>query len=330
MFPSAILSNAEIPVLSSRLVASPSVRHLCHPLCHWNRMRQDSGVLSLHNNYYHRNEDWIWNPKPVTMGRNPWRLQRSSVNRLNSSSPGQNGHHFTEDIFNGIFMNEHVWISHTIWLKFVLKGPTHNNTALVRIMAGRRSGESHYLNQYCPDSLTHIDGTRGDELNQVSIRGVIDGVNVNSFYIDRTHVCVNKMGQYRFRHQFVVKSDTNRKLDNADLSLIRLWTNTYKWQLWSVIGHYFPWWRHEIWTISHHLPFVRGIHRSPMDSLHKKQWCVAYMATLMSAWNKLLDNQLSCRWFETQWRQCNYYIDVTLMGVMVSQTTDRSNVCSTA
>ena len=50
---------------------------------------------------------------------------------LNSSSPGQNGRHFADDIFKCIFMNENVRISIQISLKFVPKGPIDNNPALV-------------------------------------------------------------------------------------------------------------------------------------------------------------------------------------------------------
>ena len=31
-------------------------------------------------------------------------------------------------------------------------------------------------------------------------------------------------------------------------------------------------------------PFVRGIHRSPVNSLHKGQWCGAFMFSLICAW----------------------------------------------
>ena len=47
----------------------------------------------------------------------------------------KNGWHFADDIFECIFSNENVWILNTIWLKFVLKSPIDNNTALVQIMA---------------------------------------------------------------------------------------------------------------------------------------------------------------------------------------------------
>ena len=45
--------------------------------------------------------------------------------------PGQNGRHFADAIFKCIFMNENVWISFTISLKFVSKVPIDNKPALV-------------------------------------------------------------------------------------------------------------------------------------------------------------------------------------------------------
>ena len=44
------------------------------------------------------------------------------------------------DIFKSIF-NESVWISITISLKFILKGPIDYKSALVQVMAWRRTGE---------------------------------------------------------------------------------------------------------------------------------------------------------------------------------------------
>ena len=48
-----------------------------------------------------------------------------------SSSPGQNGRHFTNDIFRYIFVNEKCHILIKIPLKFVSKGPIDDNPALV-------------------------------------------------------------------------------------------------------------------------------------------------------------------------------------------------------
>ena len=52
-----------------------------------------------------------------------------------SSPPGQNGHHFANNIFKCIFVNEKVCILIKISLNFVPKGPIDNNPALVYTMA---------------------------------------------------------------------------------------------------------------------------------------------------------------------------------------------------
>ena len=48
------------------------------------------------------------------------------VQRTKSSPPEQNGHHFADDIFKCIFMNEKFCISIRISLKFVPEGPIDN------------------------------------------------------------------------------------------------------------------------------------------------------------------------------------------------------------
>ena len=44
------------------------------------------------------------------------------------------------------------------------------------------------------------------------------------------------------------------------------------------------WWRHQMETFSALLAFVRGIHRSPMNSPRKGQWRGALMCSLICAW----------------------------------------------
>ena len=53
----------------------------------------------------------------------------------------QNGRNFSDDIFKYNFLNENVWISIEISLKFVPKSPNNNTPALVQTMAWRRSGD---------------------------------------------------------------------------------------------------------------------------------------------------------------------------------------------
>ena len=61
--------------------------------------------------------------------------------KLNTLRPRQNGHHFAEDTFNRIFVNENVTILIEFSLKFAPKGPINNIPALVQIMAWRRPGD---------------------------------------------------------------------------------------------------------------------------------------------------------------------------------------------
>ena len=60
---------------------------------------------------------------------------------FNSSLPGQNGRHFADGTFKRIFMNEKLFMSIRLSLKFVPKGPIDNKAALVQAMAWRRTGD---------------------------------------------------------------------------------------------------------------------------------------------------------------------------------------------
>ena len=62
-------------------------------------------------------------------------------NNFNTLKPRQNNRHFPDDIFRCIFLNENVWISIKISLKFVPKGPINYFPALVQIMAWCRPGD---------------------------------------------------------------------------------------------------------------------------------------------------------------------------------------------
>ena len=74
----------------------------------------------------------------------PWSTLMPAHNlqvQINSSSLGQNGRHFTDDIFKCIFLNEKVGFVINISLKFVPKGQINNIPALVPIMAWCRPGD---------------------------------------------------------------------------------------------------------------------------------------------------------------------------------------------
>ena len=90
-------------------------------------------------------QSWIWH---------------SNWGRLvNTLRPRENGRHFP-DILKCIFLNEKVWISIKISLKFVPRGPINNVPTLVQIMAWRRPGDKPLSEPRMVRLPTHICFTR--------------------------------------------------------------------------------------------------------------------------------------------------------------------------
>ena len=79
---------------------------------------------------------------------------------FNILRPRQNGRHFADDIFKCIFLNENIWISLKISLKFVPEVRINIIAALVQIMAWRRSGDKPLSGTMMVSLLTHISVTR--------------------------------------------------------------------------------------------------------------------------------------------------------------------------
>ena len=75
----------------------------------------------------------------------PWTLLSGTSlftsNTFNSSPPGQNGHHFTNNNCRCIFVKENFCSLIKIAQKFVPKGPVDYNPALIKIMAWRWIGD---------------------------------------------------------------------------------------------------------------------------------------------------------------------------------------------
>ena len=76
--------------------------------------------------------------------------------QFNTLRQRQNWQHFPNDIFKRIFFNENVWISMTISLKFVPKGPVNNIPALVLIMAWSRPGDNPLSEPIMVTLPTHV------------------------------------------------------------------------------------------------------------------------------------------------------------------------------
>ena len=98
-----------------------------------------------------------WNRRGIVMRTS---YQNSMLRSFNTLRPRQNGRHFPDDIFKWIFLNENIWISIKISLKFVSKGPINNIPALGQIMAWRRSGDKPLSEPMIVSLPTHICVTR--------------------------------------------------------------------------------------------------------------------------------------------------------------------------
>ena len=105
----------------------------------------------------------IWQEVVWKQGCPSWfheKIWASYQTNFNTLRPRRNEQHFADDIFKRIFFNKNVWISITISLKFVPKGPINNIPALVQIMAWRRPGDKPLSEPMMVRSTTHICVTR--------------------------------------------------------------------------------------------------------------------------------------------------------------------------
>ena len=114
------------------------------------------------------------------------------INIINSLRPRLNRRPFADDIFKCIFLNENVWISIKISLKFVPKGPINNIPALVQRMAWRRPGDKPLSEPMMINLSTHICVSRPQWVNRnmeselwINIFGMHNKITVDIF-ITRT------------------------------------------------------------------------------------------------------------------------------------------------
>ena len=110
-----------------------------------------------------------------------WLGQNDQSKNLNTLRPRQNGRHFPDDIFKCISLNENVWISLKMSLKFGPKGPINNIPALVQIMALRRPGDKPLSEPMIVSLLTHICVTRPQWVNE-------NITAKNAFFITEPHM----------------------------------------------------------------------------------------------------------------------------------------------
>ena len=113
------------------------------PVIHiqWNLSGKDRKVSLKLQNLVHFHAPFFTNHIYFTPRDRPPLLKGHHLGCLNTLRPKQNGRHFADGMFKCIFLNENVWTSIEISLKFVPKGSINNNTALFQIMAWRRPGD---------------------------------------------------------------------------------------------------------------------------------------------------------------------------------------------
>ena len=130
-----------------------------------------------------------------TLKQSSWYMTRkigAHILCLNTLRLRQNGCHFSDNIFNCIFLNENAWNLIKIPMKFVPKYPVKNIPALVQIMAWRRPGDKPlwwpYDNQWWPSLPRHICITRLQWVNKVCINGEI--CYRGHVFPHVTHICI--------------------------------------------------------------------------------------------------------------------------------------------
>ena len=77
----------------------------------------------------------IWHLDPIVHAKSERGWIVKYLYFFNTLEQRKNCHHVADSIFRCIFLNENVWISLKISLKFVPKGPINNIPALVQVMA---------------------------------------------------------------------------------------------------------------------------------------------------------------------------------------------------
>ena len=152
--------------------------------------------------------------KPTHMSTliiSPYITSYGSQSWFSSCPPGQNGHHFADDIFRCIFVNEKFCIFIKISLKFVPKGPIDNNPALVQIMAWHQIGNkplSEPLLTRFTDTYIYA-ALGGDELTQdCANTSALAMGSPQSFSISNQHNVANCQKwfsqQYQNYHEFIL------------------------------------------------------------------------------------------------------------------------------
>ena len=190
----------------------------------------------------------------------------------NTLRPRHSGRHFTDAIFKFIFLNENC----CIWIKNSLKGPIDNKPSLVQIMTWHLTSDK-------PSSEPPVAKfTDAYMLHSVSMGWVAENCRRQMHDVQghrkpcHDHCLFNTLRRARNGPTFgdIAKM---RYIQTAChfiegacndwVGLVVAHDDVIKWK------HFLRYW-----------PFLRGIRRSQVNSLHKGQWRGASMFSLICAW----------------------------------------------
>ena len=121
----------------------------------------------IDNRWLARRKNWMFRHVHCTVPLIPlgYFTKEVILSWVNTLRPRQNGRHFPDDIFQCIFLNENIWTSIKISLKFVPKGSINTLPALVQVMAWRRLGDKPLSEAMMVNLPTHICVTRPQWIN---------------------------------------------------------------------------------------------------------------------------------------------------------------------
>ena len=188
-------------------------------------------------------------------------------------------------------------------LKLVNKGPIVNRSVLVQVMTWRRT--RHYLKPVMyPVRFTMMTTWHG--MYAFRITGPLWGESSGNRWIPhaRGQWCGVLMFLLVSTWKKTVEQTIERQMNWDGLTLIWRHSNALRCvtklrcvlrgSMQFVTGlsdrnkicqnHFATtWWRHQMETFPRYWPFVRGIHRSPVNSPHKGQWRGALMFSVICA-----------------------------------------------
>ena len=131
----------------------------------WDMEQVNSGICEIVLVCHLASENTQWKLLITKRDQRSCLLTTAVTPRFNTLRPRQDGRYLADDGLKCIFLNENVWISLKIPLKFVARGPINNIPAFGQIMAWRRPGDRPLSEPMRVCLLTHICVTRTQWVN---------------------------------------------------------------------------------------------------------------------------------------------------------------------